>query len=877
MHAGAHVGHYEILAPIGRGGMGEVWKARDTRLRRDVALKTLPAEFAADADRLTRLEREARLLAALNHPNIASIHAIEEHAGTRFLVLELVDGRTLHDVLLAGPLSVERSMKIALDVVTALEAAHEKGVIHRDLKPANLIITADERVKVLDFGLAKNVASVAAGTRTQLATEVGVAMGTPSYMSPEQARGTDVGTQTDIWSFGVLLYEMLVGQPPFDADTAAETIGRLLERQPDYALLPSRTPARLCHVIRRCLEKDRKRRFQHMGDVRIELEDTLASPGEEPPEAAKSLRMRWVAAGVAGALLSAGVASWVTAHYASEAPPALMHLSTSFLGRPNSGLPFGTRHVAVSDDGARIAFAADDRLWIRRLGDPEAVAIEQPGNAMVNPFFSPNGDWVGFLYNGLRKVPSAGGTPILIASTTERPAGATWGGDGTIVFATTEGLYRVGENGGEPRLIVRPNLARGERLYAWPQFLPGERSLLFTVLPQDRSDPVQIALLDLETLQSRVLVAAGTGARYVPTGHILYAAGQRLNAVRFNLDTLETSGDAVSFTDIAIATTEDNGAADFAVSDTGTLVRVAPHLQVREVKRTLAWLNRQGVQEPLAIEADTYRFPRISPDGTLVALDMEKAGNRDVWMLDLRRSSLTRLTTGPTEDLMPLWSRDGERVFFGSDRTGNFDVYSQPADGSSEAKVEAAVPGFQTPVSLVPDGTRLMVYENFRDLSVLDLERSELTPLLHREFAHGLAEVSPDGNWLAYESEESGQQLEVFVRPFPEINARREKVSINGGRYPKWSPAGSGELLYVAPDGALMSVQVEVSPTLHVGTPTKLIDLEQPTAWISPRPYDISPVDGRFLVTRDAPQTADQETDVSVVLGWFHMLRTQAP
>jgi serine/threonine-protein kinase len=575
--------------------------------------------------------------------------------------------------------------------------------------------------------------------------------------------------------------------------------------------------------------------------------------------------------------MSAGVASWITARLAPEPPPAAMHLSASFVGRPNNGLPFGTRHVAVSRDGARIAFAAEGNLWIRRLSDAEAIAVDEPGSAMVNPFFSPNGEWVGFLYNGLMKVPSAGGTPIQIASTTERPAGATWGGDGTIVFATTEGLYRVGEDGGEPRLMVRPNLQKGERLYAWPQFLPDERSLLFTVLPQNRADAAQIALLDLETLEVRVLFAGGAGAHYVPTGHILYAAGPTLNAIRFDLDTLEIAGEAVPLADIAIATAEDNGAADFAVSDTGTLVFVAPGPQIREAKRTLAWLDRQGVQEPLAVEADTFRFPRISPDGTLVALDMENAGNRDIWMLDLRRSSLTRLTTGPTEDLMPSWSRDGGRVFFGSDRTGNFDVYSQPADGSSDARVEAAVPGFQTPLSVMPDGTRLMVYENFHDLSVLDLERSELSPLLHRDFTHGLAEISPDGNWLAYESDESGQQLEVFVRPFPDVSARREKVSINGGRYPKWGPAGGGELLYVAPDGALMSALIEFAPTLRVGTPTKLVDLEQPTAWISPRPYDISPVDGRFLVTRDAPQTADQETDVAVILGWFAELRAQAP
>jgi len=876
MQTGARVGHYEIVAPIGRGGMGEVWKARDVKLGREVALKTLPPEFAADGDRVARLEREARLLAALNHPNIASIHAIEEHAGARFLVLELVDGQTLQDVLLGGALSVERSLKIALEVAAALEAAHEKGVIHRDLKPANLILTPDERVKVLDFGIAKNVASGGPETRTQLRTEIGVAMGTPAYMSPEQVRGTEVGKQTDLWSLGVLLYEMLTGQTPFAGDTAADTVGRVLEREPDYAQLPSQVPLRVRQLIRRCLEKDRKRRFHDAGDVRIEIEDALASP-TEAPVGVKSTRAWWAAAGLATVIGSGMIGAVVAAHYATDALPPTARVSATFLGRPHTGLPFGTRRIAISQDGNRVAFAAQDQLWVRRLGDADPVAIEESSTAAVNPFFSPNGEWVGYFYNGLVKVPSAGGTPIVMTTTTARPAGAVWGTDGTIVFATTEGLHRVGENGGEPQLIARPSLDKGERLYAWPQFLPGERSVLFTVLPQNRSDLPQIALLDLQTLESRVLVTGGVGARYAPTGHLVYAAGETLNAVRFDVDTLETRGDVVALANTAIATTEDNGAADFAVSDTGTLVFLRPNPQAPEERRTLAWLDRQGEEEALAIEAGTYQYPRVSPDGTRVALDMERAGNRDIWILDLRRSDLTRLTTGPTEDIMPLWSGDGARVFFGSDRTGNFDVYSQAADGSSEARVEAAVGGFQTPQSRTPDGTRVIVYENFRDLSVLDLERSELTPLLHREFTRGLAEVSPDGNWIAYESDESGQQLEIYVRPFPDPSSRREKVSVNGGRFPKWGMTGSGELFYQTPDGALMAAAIELSPNLQVGTTTKLFDLQPPTAWISPRPYDVSPVDGRFLVTRSAPQVADQNTNVSVVLGWFSELLAQAP
>lgn len=879
MKPGARLGHYEILSAIGKGGMGEVWKARDTTLHREVAIKTLPEGFAQDADRLAMFEREATLLASLNHPNIAAIHGVEEHQGTRFLVLELVEGSTLADRLGRGAIPVEQSLKLALQIAEALEAAHEKGVVHRDLKPANIKVTPEGRVKVLDFGLAKALAPASddAPTLTAIPTQAGAIMGTPAYMSPEQARGEAAGRQVDIWSFGVVLYELLTGASPFGRPTTAETLASVLGTQPDYSVLPSDTPANARHLVRRCLEKDQKRRLQHMGDVRIEVEEALsaltteAAPGAAGVVAATG-RLRRSAGAIALAVL-AGAAGWFLLHRsAATTPAAVVRLSIPSLEPPFPS-PFGVRHLAISADGSRVAYASANRLWIRRMGQNEAVAIQIGAS---NPFFSPNGEWVGFFVTGretgLEKVPVLGGTPVSLVATSERPGGGTWRADGTIVFATSEGLYQVSENGGEPRLLVKPDLRRKERAYAWPQFMPDGRSVLFTIVPEDSIEGAQIAVLDSKTLETRIVLKGGSAARYASTGHLVYASGQTLKAIAFDPDTQQTHGDPVSLPDVEIATTPDNGAAEFAVSETGTLLFITPNAP-GQLLRTLSWVDRQGKEEPLALEPGRYQYPRISPDGTRVALDIPGA-NRDIWIWNLQRPSLTKLTSGPTEDMLPVWSLDSRRVFFASDWTGNFDVYSQAADGATMDRVEFAGPGFDAPTALTPDGTRLLVREDFKDLSMLNLARHDrLEPLLHNEFNHWLADVSPDGNWIAYESDESGGRMEIFLRPFPNVSGRREKVSIDGGRYPMWGPKGSSELFYVDLNGGMMAASVTLSPSLTLGRVTKLFDWEKPPRGTSGLLYDISPVDGRFLITKPTTEGSDRAVNISVVLNWFEELR----
>jgi eukaryotic-like serine/threonine-protein kinase len=884
MQQGSVFGHYKILHLIGKGGMGEVWKARDSKLNREVAIKALPKAVAGDREHVARLGREAKALAALNHPNIAAIYGFEEFDSTAFLVLELVEGATLADRLKHAALQVEDALKLALQIAESLEAAHEKGIIHRDLKPANIKVTAEGRVKVLDFGLAKVFQPDPGSevTRSAIATETGVVMGTPAYMSPEQARGETVGRQTDIWSFGVVLFEMLTGVSPFGRKTMAETLAQVLAAQPDYTVIPRDVPTNVARLVRRLLERDPKRRLQHMGDIRIEIEDALTSLKDDgataasTPAAAAPRGGRLTRAALVSAIvILAGLAGWFLARRSvPRISSGVVRLSLPFFERPFVG-PTGTHHLAISSDGSRIAYASTGQLWVRRLNEKDASPIGTEG---YNPFFSPDGRWVG-VFSGdaaLVKVPVDGGAAATIALTTERPGGGTWGRDGTIVFATTGGLYQVAENAGTVQLLVRPDRQKRERAYAWPQFLPDGRSILFTIIPEESAKGMQIALLDLKTRAIKPLFG-GSFARYVSTGHLVYASGTTLKAIAFDANTRETRGDAIAFPDIEVGTAADNGASDFAVSDSGTLVFISTPAQYD--LETLRWIDRQGKEEPLPVEPRVYSYARVSPDGTRLALDVGRAGsNRDIWILDLKRLTQVRLTDGPTEDMLPVWSLDGRRIFFASDRGGNFDIYSQAADGATGAKLEFASPGLQAPQSFSPDGTLMIVYDQFKDTGVLNLARpGHLDLLLRSEFDERLGQLSPDGKWIAYESDESGNKFEIFVRPFPNVSDRREKISINGGRFPLWGRTGSDELYYVNLDGEMMAVSVKVAPDLRVGGVTKLFDWVKPPAGRSGRQYDISPIDGRFLMTKPVAPNTDGPTYASVILDWFDELKKRAP
>lgn len=591
------------------------------------------------------------------------------------------------------------------------------------------------------------------------------------------------------------------------------------------------------------------------------------------PAASRSSRSTAGALGLAVLLLLGGFGMWsLRGSFAPVDSAEVVQLAIPDVGPPVRQ-PFGVRHLAISADGTRVAYTAQARLWIRPMREQQAVVVE--ATTPMDPFFSPDGEWVGFFeLTGLMRVPSTGDTPTQIVATSERPAGASWGTDGNIVFATTSGIYKVAESGGEPQLLAKPEFESGERLYAWPHFVADEQAVLFTVYPQNATHATRIVRLDLRTGEARVLLSGGVAARYAPTGHLVYTAGRTLYAVAVDPAVSVTRGPPVAFPGISIAVGPDNGVADFAFAGNGTLVYIGPQAS-DEGNRQLSWVDRAGAVESLALRPDRYTNPRISPDGRLVALDIPGV-NRDVWILDLRRRNLTRLTTSSSEDMLPLWSVDGRRVYFASDRAGSFDIYSRAVSGPAEERVELAGAGFQVPHSFTPDGRRLIVYENFHDVSVLDIARSRLEPLLRNEFEHRIVELSPDGRWIAYESDESGQQFEIFLRPFPDVSTRREQVSIDGGRYPKWGPPGSGELYYVDLDGGMMAAAVELEPTLRLGGVTKLFDWRPPPRHVSGRPYDLSPLDGRFLML-EAAKSADAVTHISVVLNWFNELRRPGP
>ncbi|HET9702826.1 MAG TPA: protein kinase, partial [Vicinamibacterales bacterium] len=792
--SGTRLGSYEVVSPLGAGGMGEVYRAVDTRLKRQVALKILPPSFAADAERLARFQREAELLAALNHPNIAAVYGIEDTSAGKALVMELVEGVDLRDRIARSPLPIAETLNLAKQLAQAIGAAHERGIVHRDLKPGNIRVRPDRTIKVLDFGIARALGQTDGHESvTVTATAAGTIVGTPRYMSPEQARGEVAGPQTDVWAFGVILYEMLTGRAPFDAPSSVETLSRVLSHEPDFTQLPPSLDPRVRLLVQRCLRKTPAQRLHHIGDAAIELEDAASAPVDAPAPARSS---RWPLAVAAAAIVAAsGIAGWAWLTRGNDSAARVMLVDVSAPVGPAIA-PMGARRVAISRDGQRIAISTRTGLYIRRLNEAEFVTI--PG-APLNPFFSPDGRWVAYFDAGesgagLKIVATAGGTPRMVAPTAERSAGGDWREDGTIVFATASGLYTVRDDGSQLRTLAKPDATARERILAFPQFLPGSNAVLFTSTSMDTS--ARLLRIDLETLAVEVLLHGGSSARYLPDGRLVYAARDRLRVVRFDPRRPSISPDSTIDTGVALPVALDNGAADFAISDAGDLVYQSPAHVVRLTSR-LVWVDRQGRREPIDLPAQTLAYPRVSPDGSRITMDSNVNGNRDVWIYDLRQRRLSQLTFGPTEDNQPVWSGDGKRVFFASDRTGDFDIYSRAADGATDDRLELAAPRIQFPASVTPDGTGIFVIEDYVDTSLLRLPGPQrVEPVLHGPSSERLAVLSPDGKWLAYESTESGLPA-VFVRPFPNVSERREQVSPSGGRYPLWNPAGNGELFFV--------------------------------------------------------------------------------
>ena len=768
---GARLGVYEVTAQIGEGGMGQVFRARDTRLNRDVALKVLPDSFANDADRLARFTREAQTLASLNHPHIAHIHGLEESGGMTALVMELVEGEDLSQRIARGAIPLDEALLIARQIAEALEAAHEQGIIHRDLKPANIKVRADGTVKVLDFGLAKAMdpAGPSSGQAmnsptitTPAMTQAGIILGTAAYMAPEQARGRPLDRRADIWSFGVVLFEVLSGRRVFEGETIPDVLAKVIEREPDWNALPVPTPLGLRRLLTRCLKKDPKARMRDIGEARLQIEELLSgAPDEVSVPALPLARSRgrralpWAVVGpLALALMLVLWAPW--RRPAAGSPVTRTTITTS--GPAALRINGSDRDLALSRDGRHVVYVGvgnnGTQLFVRALDALEPVAIAS-GVVLRGPFFSPDGQWVGFSSAGntLQKVAITGGPPMMLASLDGGSRGATWTPDATVIFATSNpstGLQRVSAVGGTPEVLTRPDQAQGEADHLWPEILPGGHTVLFTITAQAGGlETAQVAVCDLRTGTYKVLLRGGSHAHYVASGHLVYVAAGTLRAIPFDPNRLETRGTAVPVLP-QLATTS-TGTGDFAVATDGTLVYVdAPDLAPSA--RTLVWVDRTGKEEAVAAPPRPYLHPRLSPDGTRVALTSRDQED-DLWIWDLRRAMLTRLTADQGQDQSPVWTPN-ERIIFSSNRGGQLNLWWQGADGAGAAERLATSTNPQFATGITPSGTAVVFYESTqtmgRELMQLALDGTgRVTTLLPSKFDEQNGVVSPEGRWLA--------------------------------------------------------------------------------------------------------------------------------
>ncbi|MGH9463512.1 MAG: protein kinase domain-containing protein [Vicinamibacteria bacterium] len=883
--AHSRLGGYEVISPLGSGGMGEVYRARDTNLRRDVALKVLPEEFARDPERLARFEREAQILASLNHPNIGAIYGLERSDHVTYLVMELVPGETLGERMEAGPLAPRQSFNVFFQIAQALEAAHGQGIVHRDLKPENIQITPEQRVKVLDFGLAKAFAAAeptpTAKTATAAfkATSHGVVMGTPAYMSPEQVRGQTVDRRTDIWSFGCCFYEALTKQHPFHRETASDVMAAVLGSEPDWNAFPPTTPPRIRTLVRRCLAKDSEQRLHDIADARIELGEAISAASGASSFGAEQVSRRsnpllWAlpAALVAFAL---GLA---VRGLAPSGPTASREVQRFVLGLPTT-MPVSFEAgpaVSFSPGGTRLVYAVrrggTSQLYQRSLKELEPAPIPGTENGEA-PFTSPDGEWLGFFAEGKLKVlPFSGGRPTSIADGPS-PRGASWRRDGKIVFAplTVGGLSIVSTTGDPIETLTQLDPTRDETSHRWPSFLPGGETLLFT---SSTGGQHAIEALSLESGERKRLVENASYARYVQSGHLVFARDGSLMAAPFDLGRLELGGPAVTILE-NIMTDARTGAALFDVVDEGLMVyaRGSEEPELPGGTGTLLSVDRQGAARSIVQLQRALQLPRLSPVDARRLLFTATEGDRtDVWSYQLDREATTRLTFEASNGAA-IWTPDGSRITFSSDRLGPFNVFSKPSDGSGAATRLLASSNPQFPSSWSPDGRELLLTEIHPStgLDVLLWVQGAQQPerLLTSPADESGAIFSPNGRFIAYVSNESGRD-EVYVRVHPD--GGKSLISADGGTEPVWSRNGR-ELFYRSGDW-LMVVGIESEPPLVAGRPQFLFEAPYDEAGPTYSNYDTTP-DGRFIMVRSG---GDREADELVVItNWFLELESRVP
>jgi len=876
---GKTLAHYEVLEPLGAGGMGEVYRARDTNLKRDVAIKVLPDDLADDPERLTRLEREAHLLASLNHPNIATIFSLEEADGTRFLVLELIEGESLQARLARGPLPVEDALDICGQIARALEVAHEAGIVHRDLKPANVLITPDDRAKVLDFGIAKTLRPVGESDDTVHATELTIAgtlVGTAPYMSPEQVRGEAVDKRSDIWAFGCVFFETLSGAGPFTRETAADTLAAIVGEEPHWESLPSEVSAAVRSLLHRCLQKSPKVRQRDIGDAWVEINQSLTHPGgvpmSLPPTIAgvDSLQLGWgVAAGLVVAALAAGaVAGW---RLGPEAPSVSSPLQRfAFDLALGASLPVGVGgNIAISPDGAAIAYAAEGsfgiKLFVRRLDQLGSEEVEGTDGAGA-PFFSPDGVWLAFdRGDGIEAVSLAGGDGRILCAQCRR---GTWADDDSIIVHTelfASGWARIPEEGAEmkmlPALTFEGRALNPTRLHA----LPGSQGVLF-------QDGASIYAVSLETYEVVEVATPGSDPAYADSGHVLFPRGEStLYAVPFDVATLNVIGDPlVAQRQVGV---EDGGSVHAAVSRNGVLAFAPTRAGSR-----LVWVDRTGNWVAATEDEDWRLFtgPRVSPDGTAVAVVVRDTNRApEVWVIDDSMGTL-RFLVGDAR--MPVWARDSSQITYLTPRDAEMPgeprqesvIFRQLADGTGVAEplLAGLAPPALIPQSWTPDDRRLIYRGDQDSVHVLEVGSDVPQPsslLFEDEFAKYSFTLSHTGRWLAYVSEETGSP-EVYVRDF-QGPGRALKVSASGGRDPVWGP-DDRELFYIV-DNRLMVAQLPAGDEFQVSRREPLFDTSfYPSVRPASTDYDIHPDGDRFIMIR--PVAADEgRPKINVVLNWF--------
>jgi eukaryotic-like serine/threonine-protein kinase len=892
--SGRRLGPYEVLSTIGAGGMGEVYRARDTRLDRIVAIKVVPAHLADRVELRERFEREAKTIASLNHPHICTLYDTGHQDDIDFLVMEYLEGETLAQRLVKGALPIQQVLQFAIEIADALDKAHRKGVTHRDLKPGNIMLTKTG-TKLLDFGLAKlkqevtppNVPLSELPTANDPLTAEGVIVGTLQYMSPEQIEGKEVDARTDIFAFGAVVYEMATRKRAFEGKTQASLIAAILEREPPpMSSLQPMSPPVLDRVVKRCLAKDQDDRWQTARDLEVELK-WIAEGGSQvglaPTAAMKgipSLGRRALILSLGALLFGAAIASlamWILKPVSAPAPQSVTRMVITLPpGQQLAGLDNGPA-VAISPDGTRLAYVARQsgvqQLYLREMDNLEAKPI--PGtDGAVNPFFSPDGLWLGFFVGQkLKKISVSGGAALTLGDATF-PHGASWGSHGVIVFAPSIGssLNQVSDGGGTPQLLTR--LKKGETNQRWPEFLPDGKAVLFTGAATNASwTNSELVAQSVGTGERRDLIQGATYPRYAASGNLVYAQGGGLMAVPFDPQRLAITGAAVPFVE-SVLQSPSSGAAQYSFSATGSLVYIPGGIQADQ--RRLVWVARNGAEQPVAAPAHAYVYPRLSPDGQRVGVGITEEETQ-IWLYDFSRETMTRSTYEGHVNLNAVWTPDGKWIAIQSNREGPLNIFWQRADGSGGLEHLITSENNNFPMSWSPDGQFLAFAEinptTGYDIWVLRMSDRKPEPFLRTPFNESAPRFSPDGRWLAYISDESGR-FEIYVQPFPGPGGKWQ-ISTEGGREPVWNRNGR-ELFYRSGD-KMMAVDIATQSGFSAGTPRMLFEGRyNPAAGTTPN-YDVSLDGQRFLMIKPNEAGEAAPTQINVVLNWFEELKQKVP